>query len=349
MSSLNKFDIQIAHSVQEIGPAAWDHLAAGRPFGSYRWYRFGETVRGQDLPTYIVLSCRGEPLACGAFWLTRQEPLPISPRPVRCIVEALVRRWPLLICRSPLTDTCGLMLPGLPLREAALRIISQVALEQARAARASFVIFDYLAQSTSLELSSAEAFAPISIANPGTSLAITWPDFDSYLNQLSYKTRKNYRRNCRIAQRLGIEIQSYSRVEAVHEALTLIRNVERRHNETPVPWMQRMLENAPMVDMIWLAAAIGEQLVGCELLLGDGDEWLVTAIGLDYRVQYAYFMLGYADIRCAIEHGVQRLRWGSCAYEFKQRMGFQLEDNNAIVFAASNRLLGWIARHLATS
>ncbi len=349
MLSSNEFDIQIIHSVEEIGQAAWDHLAAGRPFGSYRWYRFGETVRAMDLPTYIVLSCRGEPVACGTFWLTRREPLPISPPMIRSMIEALVRRWPLLICRSPLTDTCGLILPGPPLRRAALKTISQVALDQARSARASFVVFDYLAHPTSVEPGWDEFFAPVSIANPGTSLAVTWPDFDSYLSQLSSKTRKNYRRNCRITQRLGIELSLYPAVQAVPEALALIRNVERRHHETPVPWMQGILEHASMVDTAWVAAMIDERLVGCELLLGDGDEWLVTAIGLDYSVRYVYFMLGYADIRYAIERGIRRLRWGSCSYEFKQRMGFQLEDNNSITFAASNRVLRWVAHHLATN
>lgn len=346
--SSSEFDIQIAHSVEEIGRAAWDHLADRRPFGSYRWYRFGETVRAADSPIYIVLSYRGEAVACGTFWLTRQEPLPISPPIVRKAIEALVRRWPLLMCRSPLADTCGLMLPGPPLREAALKTISQVALDQARSARASFVVFDYLSRSASTEPGWDESFASTSIANPGTSLAITWPDFDSYLSQLSYKTRKNYRRNCRAAQRLGVETRSYPSVQAMPEALALIRNVQGQHNEPFVPWTARMLENASMVDTAWLAAAIGERLVGCELLLGDGDEWLVTAPGLDYSVGCVYFMLGYADIRYAIEHGVRRLRWGSCSYDFKQRMGFQLKDNNAIVFAAGNRALRRLARHLTT-
>ena len=45
-----EFDVQIVHSVEEIGQEAWDHLAGDRPFASYRWYRFGERVLADNVP-----------------------------------------------------------------------------------------------------------------------------------------------------------------------------------------------------------------------------------------------------------------------------------------------------------
>jgi hypothetical protein len=44
------FDVQVFHSVEELGPEAWDRLGKERPFASYRWYRFGETVLADDKP-----------------------------------------------------------------------------------------------------------------------------------------------------------------------------------------------------------------------------------------------------------------------------------------------------------
>ena len=178
---------------------------------------------------------------------------------------------------------------------------------------------------------------------------IVWPDFDGYLSQLSYKTRKNYRRHCRAADELGLSVGYYPRVKAIDKAFVLMRNVERRHHQPPNPWARRALENAALADAIWLAADIDGRLVGCELLLGDRSTWMVTALGLDYSVHYVYFQLGYADIRYAIEHGVRRLRWGSCAYETKRRLGFQLVDNNYVALAANNRKLQWIGHRLASS
>jgi predicted N-acyltransferase len=267
---------------------------------------------------------------------------------VRYLSQALIRRWPLLVCQAPLASASGLILPESPLRTAALKTIAQVALEQAQSAHA-FLAFDYLERQQALEPDWPEAFVLLSLPDPGTSINITWPDFDSYLGHLSYKTRKNYRRNCRAADRLGIKITYHPTVTALEDALVLIRNVERQHHEPPNPWARRVLENAPLVDSVWLAAEIDDRLVGCELLLGDSDFWFVTALGLDYSVQYVYFQLGYADIRYAIEHGARQLRWGSGAYETKQRLGFQLEDNSHVAFAASNQVLRWMGRWLATS
>jgi hypothetical protein len=107
------------------------------------------------------------------------------------------------------------------------------------------------------------------------------------------------------------------------------------------------MEHAPMVDSVWLAATVNGRVVGCELMLGDRGVWLVTGLGLDYSVGYAYFLLGYADIRCAIECGARVLRWGSLAYEVKRRLGFELESNDWVVFSARGGLLQGLGRWLA--
>jgi predicted N-acyltransferase len=57
------FDVQVAHSVEEVGQAAWDYLGDGQPFTSFRWYRFAEAALSSDQPIYVVLSRQGEPLA----------------------------------------------------------------------------------------------------------------------------------------------------------------------------------------------------------------------------------------------------------------------------------------------
>src|SRR5436190_24290208 len=137
------FEIQIAHSVAEIGQVEWDRLSAGRPFASYRWYSFGEAVLSDCLPIYIVLSDHGEALARATFWLKRREPLPISSSPVRLFMEVILRRWPLMMCQAPLTSLSGLTLPDPPLRVPALKSIVQVAQDQAQKHQASFLIFSY--------------------------------------------------------------------------------------------------------------------------------------------------------------------------------------------------------------
>jgi hypothetical protein len=112
--------------------------------------------------------------------------------------------------------------------------------------------------------------------------------------------------------------------------------------------MRGAFEHAAMVDAVWLTAEVEGRVVGCELMLRDEDVWLVTGLGLDYSIDYAYFLLGYADIECAIEKGARVLRWGSLTYEVKRRLGFELESNDWIVFCGRGALLQRLGRWLAS-
>jgi len=336
------------HSVKEVGQEAWDRLDRGQSFTSYRWYRFGETVLTDSTPVYVILSQGGEAVARGTFLLKRQEPVPTSSKAIRRLIERLLHRWPLFVCRSPLASTSGLILPDPPLRDAALKTIAQVAQEEARRYQASFMVFDYLERRQTEWAGWPDVFAPATIPDPGTHLAIAWTDFESYLKHLRKSVRKDYRRHRNRAKDLGIVIRRHPTVTSPDEATLLIRNVEKHHDSAPNPWVRMILENASMVDATWLTAKMANRLVGCGLLLGDGDVRFLALLGLDYSVQYAYFQLIYAAIRCAIEEGVQVLRGGGGAYEMKQRLGFRLESNDCVVFAGRGPLLQkfgrWVAR-----
>ncbi len=344
------FDVQVAHSVETVGRDVWDHLSGGRPFASYQWYRFSETVRTDDTPVYILVFSKGEPVGRATFWLTGLEPLSISSRPVRYLAQAMLRRLPLLICQSPLTSLPGLVLPSEPaLRDRVLQALICAAGEQAKRYSAAWVLFSYLEYPEVQYSGWPETFTPVTSGDPGTYLPIAWPNFEAYLQQLSSKMRKNYRRYCRTAEMMQLVIKYSPTVSALDDALVLIRNVEKRHHEPPNPWVRKMLENASMVNSVWITAEIDGRLAGCELMLGDGDTWLVTAPGLDHQIPNVYFLLGYADIRYAIEHGARVLRWGSGINEVKQRFGFKLENKNYLIFTSRWPLLQKFGKWLAAA
>jgi predicted N-acyltransferase len=345
------FDVQIAHSVEEVGQETWDRLSGDRPFASYRWYRFGERAMAYAQPIYVLLFGGNEPVARATFWLTPRELIPMQPRVVRHLLESMLRRWPLLICQSPLTSAAscsGLILPEPPLRDEALRVIARVARDLGSRHRISFAIFGYLEEHEARGWDWPEDWAPTVMWGSGTRMEVTWPDFESYLADLGKKRRYNIRRNLRLGAEVGIEIAYHPDVEDIEKAMALHSNVNRRHRAPTEPWMRGAMEHAHMVDSAWLTASVDGRLVGCELMLGDRGVWLVTGLGLDYSVDYAYFMLGYADIQCAIERGAKMLRWGSLAYEVKRRLGFELESNDWVVFSARGGLLQGLGRWLAT-
>jgi predicted N-acyltransferase len=340
-------EVQIVHSVDEIGQAAWDALSHGRPFASYRWYRFGERVLSQETPAYVIVYHYGQAIARATFWLTRQEPLPIESTVIRRLMEALFRRWPLLMCRAPLAETSGLILPDSPWRSAALSAIVQAAKDFGKRHHASFVFFAYLG-GRDLEMQPwREDIRPVTIPNPGTCLTIAWPDFAAYFNHLPKSARKHYRQTCKHNSDSGIVITTHPRVKAVDEAMTLIRNVEARHNSSPKPWAKALLENMALVDAAWLTAERDGRLVGCELLTRDGDAWMIPLLGLDYSLRYVYYRLGYEDIRYVIDRGARVLRGGSGAYAEKERWAFRREDNNHLAVVANNKALHSLMARLA--
>ena len=138
------FDVRVVNSVEEIGQQAWDRLSQGRPFSRYRWYRFGEAVLGDDPPVYIILFHEGEPVARASLWFMRELPMYLEPKILERMVEALLRRWPLVSCQVPFGGDPDLILPEPPLRDPALNLIAQIAREQARQRKASFLSFPYL-------------------------------------------------------------------------------------------------------------------------------------------------------------------------------------------------------------
>lgn len=342
------FEVQIAHSVTEIGQEAWDHLGQGRPFHSYRWYRFGETVMADDLPIHIFLSRHGEPVARASLWVKRQDPMPVSSRVARHLIHAVLRRWPLLLCQAPLATMPALALPDPPLRKAALETLSQVALDQARRHKASFLGFVYMEEQEAAYDGWSNGFDAVELPEPGTRLEIRWPSFQDYLkNCLSKNERKHYRRNCRRVDEMGVKVTPHESVTRVDKAMELIRNLEERYNEPPIPWTQRLLENASMVDATWMAAWAGDRLVACELLIGDRGTWFATALGRDYDFPYVYFVLGYRGIQQMIEGDARFLDWGSAAYDVKRRLGFELKTNNHMVFSGRGPLFYRLGRWLA--
>jgi predicted N-acyltransferase len=343
------FDIQIAHSIQEIGQETWDRLSGDRPLSSHRWYRFGETVMAHEKPIYVALSLGGEPVACAAFRLLKHEQGAVQSRLLRHLIVAILRRRPLLLCESPLGVSSGLFLPDDPsLRDVALRTLARIAQDQARQHRVSFLVFSYLEDHEAQYPGWPDDFATTELASPIVYLDTTaWPDFDSYLSHLSRKRRKHYRRHLRHGDRMGVEITLHPTVTDVDGAMALMRNVQKKYRERDDPAARRLLENAGMVDVVWIAVRVGDRLVGCELVVGDRGYWRVLALGRDYDYQDVYFLLGYADIRYTIEHGAQALIWGAFSYDAKQRLGFVARTNTYAVFTGNGPLFHNLARWVA--
>lgn len=323
-------------SIKEIDALAWDRLSGQGPFQSYNWYAFGERVLSDCLPIYLLVYEEDSLVARASLWLIRNEPLPKMPRPVKWIIAALLQRWPLLICRSPLANTSGFIVKNNLQREAILETLTQAAIAQARQRKASIVLFDFLTENEMKDWHS--GFVTLKMPSAGTILRNRWQDLEEFLADGNKKDRQHYKRTLREADKLGIRLTRHKTVSDIDAALALIRNVERRYSTSPNPWMRTMLENIEVINGTWLEAHSDKKLVGCGLILEDQHVQLTTGLGLADNIPYVYFLLVYASLEVAFKKKVKLLRWGTGAYEVKQRLGFELEQNNNSVLFGTNEV-----------
>ena len=341
-TKMMNINIRTVSSIHEIDPNTWDQLSAGRPFQSHRWYAFGEQVMEDCPPTYLLVYAKDELIARASFWLVRNEPLPDLPPVLRNLAMGLLKRWPLFICRSPLANATGLLIPEGPERTKILSALAQASITEASSKRASFVVFDYLSEEETHHWPA--GFSPVSVSDPGTVMQNRWNNLDAFLADGNKKDRQHYKRTLREAEKLGIRLDEYKQVPDVEAALSLIRNVDKQYRNAPNPWMRGLLENLSLVDGTWFEARVEERLVGGGLILEDNAAQMTTALGLAEDVPYVYFMLIYASLALAFEKKVRLLRWGSGAYEMKQRLGFSKTNDNFVMVSGTNPVAHALAK-----
>jgi hypothetical protein len=332
---MNKFKVNVHKSISEISPEIWDQIAATRGFQSHRWYTFGERVMKDSPPTYLVAWDGDTPIASAALFKIKNEPLPL-PEIARKFMSAVLKRRPLLVCRSPLADTSAMLLPGEPLRDEALSALSQAALDEFKKQRCSFLVFDFLLTEQLNYESWPAGFERITISEPGTYMPIIWDSFEDYLDAGNKNDRQHYKKSLKQAEENGFVLSKHKSVSDVDSAMLLINNVSVWHGSAPNPWTRSMLENISMIDGTWLEIRKDEKLVGCGAVLRDNRFQIATSLGLEDDVPGGYFILLYAALEEAFEHNVRLVRLGSGSYDVKRRMGFHLEDtNHAMISMAS--------------
>ncbi|MBI5932218.1 MAG: N-acetyltransferase [Chloroflexi bacterium] len=337
--------IRMAHSINEIDREIWDRLSAGRPFQSHRWYQFGERVMSDCQPIYVLAYKDDDLIGRAALWTIRNEPLPIGPGIWRALFQAILRRWPLLICRSPLSSATGLILPSGQLHDQVLTALSQAALTESAQRRCLMLLFDFLGEKESQNWSN--EFQQVKVPNPGAVMQNRWASLEEYLTNRNKKDRQHYKRTLREAEKLNISLERFRTVPDVDAALELIRNIDRRHGNPTNPWMRNLLENMEIIEGTWLDVRQEGRLVGGGAIFEDNDAQMTTALGLAENSPYVYLLLTYASLEEAFKKKVRLLRWGSGAYEVKQQLGFEMESNEYIVIASGNPFVRKISQWLA--
>jgi hypothetical protein len=320
-------EVQTFKSINEIDPEVWNRIVAGRGFQSHNWYQFGERAMAECAPTYLLVNDGDTPVASAALFRIHNEPLPL-PSVARRFMASILKRRPLLVCRSPLADTSALLLPGEPLRDEILPVIARAARQEFKRQRCSFLVFDYLLTEQLRYPGWPPGYEPITVSEPGTYMPIQWESFEAYLDAGNEKDHQHYINSLREAEENGLTLIKHKTVPDVEAALSLVENVSIWHGSAHNPWMRGMLENFSMTDGTWLEIQKDGKMVGCGAVVRDNRFQLAAALGLEDDVPSGYFLLLYAALQEAFEHNVRLVRFGSGAYDIKRRLGLHLEDTN---------------------
>lgn len=344
---MSKLSVNTHKSISEISPELWDQIAAGRGFQSHGWYTFGEQVMHDSPPTYLIAWDGDQPIASAALFKIKNEPLPL-PQVARQFMSSILKRRPLLMCRSPLADTSALLLPGEPRRDEVLPVLASAAQDEFKKQRCSFLVFDYLLTEQLKYPSWPSSYEAITVSEPGTYMPMEWESFEAYLDAGSKKDRQHYKRTLKESAENGIVLSRHKSVPDVETALTLVKNVSIWHGSAHNPWTRSLLENfALLQDSTWLELHKDGQLVGCGAVLRDNKFQLATSLGLEDDVPGGYFLLLYAALQDAFEHKARLVRFGSGAYDVKRRLGLRLEDTNHAMITMAG-IMSRAAKRLAS-
>ena len=336
---------RVVTSANDVDRAEWDALATGQPFASHRWYQYGESVLTRQQPVYILVYQAERMIARATFWLIYEDPMFSEPGLHKRLMRHAVKRWPLLMCRTPLCSVSGLILPDEPtLHHETLSLIRRRITEIAERHNVSFVVFDYITP----EFDALPSTSLVELPDPGTILKTPHATFDDYIASLSRSARRSYRRNMQSADEIGIRFEMRDSFDDLERALQLVYAVHEHHGSFPEPHTEIALRQAHGVGGTWLLAWIGDRLVGCGMLLQDNGAAGTVFLGLDYSERYVYFQIFYGAIRAAIEQGAHTVYGGSGAYEFKQRLGFEVVPNNFTRVQPIQPMFKLLTRTLAT-
>jgi predicted N-acyltransferase len=279
---------------------------------------------------------------------SQQSTVPISSALGRRVVQAVLSRYPLLICQAPFGSTTGLLLPRGDERRA-FGVLRNALAEASRRRNTSFTILGWLNAQERQIIEPASGFRFIKM-DSATSLHIEWPTFDAYVASRGKSMRKDLNRHNNRAADLNITVER-ARSYAQHgrRIFALVDNVMEHHrsygtniypDDVLASFEREMPDNSVM-----LLARRNDEIVGCGLLVHDQGVMGLAMLGLDYNHQYVYFQLFYEAIRYAIENGIKVIRGGSGAYDFKRRLGFR-DEPTYVGFSAQQVVFRWLADRL---
>jgi predicted N-acyltransferase len=319
---------------------AWRRSFASKT-KDHRYYELIErTLANQFEHYYLVLGDRvGKLRAVQPIFFVRQNLVEGVPGKIRAIVDLIRKRFPRFLTMRVLMIGCAAgegQLGAIDSNDEAwiAKALSTVLGTFAKQEKASLVVWkDFPAKYRSaLAVLTEDGYARVP-SMPMTRLRIDYKNFDEYLGQIGYVTRKSLRRKFRKAERAAkIDMEVVTDITThVDEIYPLYLQV---HERSPMKFEvltkeffseigRTMPERARF--FIWRKAG---KIIAFSLCLISDDTIHDECLGLDYRVAFdlsLYFYTLRDVLNWAMAQGLRYYSSGPLNYDPKLHLGHELE------------------------
>src|SRR4051794_26324976 len=160
--------VEVHTTINDIDPAEWDSLCAGRTFVQHRWLRLAETVAADHHPRYLLVRREGRLVAAATGTLERH----LQNATLQARLGWVVRRSPFLLVGVPITASDGLLVAD----QTDLGMLLRCVLSFVRRQRYPFCIVDHL-PAAHPALAAQRGYQPLAWL-PETRLDLTWATFE---------------------------------------------------------------------------------------------------------------------------------------------------------------------------
>jgi predicted N-acyltransferase len=321
------------------GNAFWERAFAGKT-KDHRYYELiEETLPNQFENRYVVLEDRsGKNRAVQPIFFVRQNLVEGVPGKVRAIVDLGRKKFPRFLTMRVLMVGCAAGEGQLgaidPNDESWLaQALPPILLSFAKQERASLIVWkDFPAKyRSSLTALTQNGYVRVP-SMPMTRLRIDYEDFDEYLGQIGYVTRKGLRRKFRKTERAAkVDMEVITDITPqVDEIYPLYLQV---HGRSPMKFEVLTKEFFSAIGhampeqarfFIWRQSG---KIIAFSLCLISGDTIHDECLGLDYAVAfdlYLYFYTFRDVIRWAMAQGLRYYSSGPLNYDPKLHLGHEL-------------------------
>jgi predicted N-acyltransferase len=341
--------VQIIDDLGSLQNEIWNSAAPQAAFHDAQWMRFAQQIIKDFRPLCALLMEGEQVVGTASFVLSNDPGVTLESGFGRYILQTLLKRYPLLLCQTPIANKSGLVLPVGHETEGLLALDSAVRAHIGRY-HTSFLVYGWLSEAEKVSFERSGKYNVVAL-DSGMSLKIQWANFEDYHKTLSRTMRRNVKRHDKAATEMGIRLErTHHFAHETPHMMQLVHNVWQHHgNDFAFPYRDDMfatVERDLPNNSIMIFARQHDQIVGLGLLIWDKDVMTWAMLGLDYSVRYVYFQIIYEAIRVAIDLGIKTIQGGTGAYEFKRRLGFT-EQPSQVAFGASLPILRWFANRLA--